>query len=321
MLCRRCEQRPACSRRLTLARSSTLVPFELTAHRSRRLRSPAGRRPPRRARPRGWAAGRRARRPARPPGPRREAGSERGGSRGRAAARGGSVGRRGRAGRRFRRRLEVGPLGGELTGPGRDRQAEALGRAATKNSSSLRPPGGSTALRWRCAAALEVDDCAVPLEVARARHDEVRLEGVVAHVHRRREDELRARGELEHARVVRGLVTGDDECADLALRGRFAARPFAGLVPGPRDSAPVRRAREHERGDLAGQRAGESGESPAAVGQILRPDEGDAACLPEPLCDLGRRRREEGMLPRPGPSAGRRPASRRSRRRRRVARL
>src|SRR5215211_2726280 len=81
-------------------------------------------------------------------------------------------------------RLEMRPLVGWVHRPGRDCQLEALREAGEEFE--LRPARRLDRLPLTLRAALEVDDRAVPLEVARPREDEVRLECVRAHEHRAR---------------------------------------------------------------------------------------------------------------------------------------
>ena len=131
--------------------------------------------------------------------------------------------------------------------PGFDLEPEALAEAGEELE--LVEPGGDHRAAQPLAPALEVDHRAVALEVARAGDDDVRPGGEVALEHRGREDEACAAGELGDARVVGGLVARDDERADLALLGRVGAA-LAGLVPGSRHAAAVRRSRQDVDGDL-----------------------------------------------------------------------
>src|SRR5919106_2971111 len=174
------------------------------------------------------------------------------------------------------RRRELGEVGGGRGGPGVDLDAQAPAEA--REPLELVRPGRGDRAPQALRPALEVDEGAVALEVARARDDHVRPRGELALEHRGREDEAGPLGELPHARVVGGLVAGGDERADLSLRGRVGA-PLAALVPGGRDAASVRHAGQDVDGDVGfpalAELVRERADVAAAGRVVLRPDEGD----------------------------------------------
>ncbi len=95
------------------------------------------------------------------------------------------------------------------------------------------------------------------------------------------EDETRALREVGDARVVGGLVSGDDERADLALLGRLArrGRHRASCQRG-RDAAPVRRARQDvDARPLAELERGRRGRRPRRPWSWSSPDQTTATRL------------------------------------------
>src|ERR687891_1217427 len=126
-----------------------------------------------------------------------------------------------RARRPARRHLRIRLRPGELVGgrqlgvlrrgrgrPGIDLDSEAL--AEPREPFELVRPRGNDGAPKALRPALQVDEGALALEVARAREDDVRPGGQLALEHRSGEDEASPLGELAHARVVGGLVAGDD---------------------------------------------------------------------------------------------------------------
>ncbi len=180
----------------------------------------------------------------------------------------------------------------------RRRRRAAYGATSTSNRaasceihSSSSGQGGSTVRREPLQPALEVDERAVALEVARARQDQVGPAGGEPAEHRDHDRRLGLLGERADVLVRRGLVARDHEQPD---RIRRLGLLVAARGPGVGDPAAVRRLGQVE--GAAAFAAGEAellrelrdGRSAAAAGTA--PDEDDALRVG----DVGRPSRGSG---------------------------
>ena len=208
----------------------------------------------------------------------------------------------------------------------RERDLEALGELG--DPGELVRHGRDHRAAQALDAALEVDEGAVPLEVARAREDEIGPADGEALEHRDRDHVLGLLGERAHGGIRRRLVARDDQQADrlrvLLLLVRAggpgvgdAARVRGRTAGGTRRSRASRRARAGGRARPAGRRRRRRGRTRSGR-RGPRPRRAARASCPASPPPPGRSRRRCGA---PGGSRdrrsapGRRPSRHRPRRR------